>query len=254
MEWGVCSESVAEGWISLIQEQKKNPEINKNISRCSVQDLANPQTDTYLQETEGGYFNRGVVYRICNDIYNAGFSDCYIQMLESYQAKSYGIIAIYLGEQLWGLLAAFQNSAPREWQQDEVELLAQIGTQLGVALQQAEYVQKVQDQSTQLAIRAVAMEKSAERQKTLAAIVDKIRQSLDIETIFQTTTQQVQQLLNADRVAIFRFHADWSGEFVAESVAEGWVKLIQEQKENPKISANVNLCSVRDLPNYVNDT
>ncbi|NEQ76816.1 MAG: GAF domain-containing protein [Okeania sp. SIO2C9] len=248
------AESVAKGWNSLIQEQKENSEINKNVSRCSVQDLANPHTDTYLQETDGRPFNKGLVYHICNDIYNAGFSDCYIEVLESYQARSYGIIAIYLGEKLWGLLAAYQNSGPRCWQKDEVELLTQISTQLGVALQQAEYVQKVQEQSTQLAIRAVAMEKSAERQKTLAAIVDKIRQSLDIETIFQTTTQEVQQLLNADRVAIFRFHPDWSGEFVAESVAEGWVKLIQEQKENPKIPANVNLCSVRDLPNYVDDT
>ncbi len=248
------AESVAEGWNSLILQQYENPQINKNVSQCSVQDFANPHTDTYMQETEGSPFSKGLVYRICNDIYNAGFSDCYIQMLESYQARSYGIIAIYQGEKLWGLLAAFQNSGPRNWQKDEVDLLAQIGTQLGVALQQAEYVQKVQEQSTQLAIRAVAMEKSAERQKTLAAIVDKIRRSLDLKTIFQTTTQQVQQLLNADRVAIFRFHADWSGEFVAESVAEGWVKLIQEEKENPKIPANVTLCSVRDLPNYVNDT
>ncbi|NEP72930.1 MAG: GAF domain-containing protein [Okeania sp. SIO2G4] len=248
------AESVAKGWNCLIQEQKENPEINKNVSRCSVQNLANPHTDTYLQETNGGPFNKGLVYRICNDIYNAGFSDCYIEVLESYQARSYGIIAIYLGEKLWGLLAAYQNSSPRDWQKDEVELLVQIGTQLGVALQQAQYVQKVQEQSVQLAARAAAMEKSAERQKTLAAIVDKIRRSLDLETIFQTTTQQVQKLLDADRVIIYRFHADWSGEFVAESVAEGWEKLIQEQTENSKISANVNLCSIRDLPNYVNDT
>ncbi|WP_094672206.1 GAF domain-containing protein [Hydrocoleum sp. CS-953] len=248
------AESVAEGWNSLIQEQKENSEINKNVSECSLQDLATPNTDTYLQKTQGGNFAKGLLYRVCNDIYNAGFTDCYIKILESYQARAYGIIAIYLGEKLWGLLAVYQNSAPRDWQKDEVELLSQIGTQLGVALKQAEYVQKVQEQSTQLATRAAAMEKSAKRQKTLAAIVDKIRQSLDIETIFQTTTQEVQQLLNADRVAIFRFHADWSGEFIAESVADGWVKLIQEQKENPKIPANITKCSVRDLPNYVNDT
>ncbi|MEM1168850.1 MAG: GAF domain-containing protein [Cyanobacteria bacterium P01_H01_bin.35] len=248
------AESVAEGWNSLITQQNENPEIKENVSRCSVQKLANPHTDTYLQKTKGEHFTKGLVYRVCNDIYDAGFSNCYIKALESYQAKSYGIIAIYLGEKLWGLLAAYQNSGPRDWQKDEVDLLAQIGTQLGVALQQARYVQKVQEQSTQLAIRAAAMEKSAERQKTLAAIVDKIRQSLDLETIFKITTQQVQQLLNADRVAIFCFHTDWSGEFIAESVADGWVKLIHKQKENPKIPANVTKCSVRDLPNYVNDT
>ncbi|MEB3340635.1 GAF domain-containing protein, partial [Okeania sp.] len=209
--------------------------------------------DTFLQENQGGRYANNETFAV-DDIYQVGHTECHIQLLEQFEARAYVIAPILQGEKLWGLLAAYENSAPRHWQKDEVELLSQIGTQLGVALQQAEYVHKVQEQSKQLATRAAEMEKSAERQKTLATIVDKIRQSLDIETIFQTTTQQVQELLSADRVAIFKFHADWSGEFIAESVGEGWVKLIQKQKENFQISQNVTLCSVRDLPNYVNDT
>ncbi|NEP78559.1 MAG: GAF domain-containing sensor histidine kinase [Okeania sp. SIO3B3] len=228
------AESFAEGWTPLVGVQ---PIIK----------------DTFLQETQGGRYANNETLAV-DDIYQAGHTECHVQLLEQFEARAYALVPILPGEKLWGLLAAYQNSAPHHWQKDEVDLLAQIGVQLGVALQQAEYFQKVQEQSVQLAARATAMERSAEREKTLAAIVDKMRRSLDIETIFQTTTQEVQQLLDADRVAIFRFNDDWSGEFVAESVTEGWIQLIQEQKENPKIPANVSQCSIRNLQNSLTDT
>jgi GAF domain-containing protein len=72
----------------------------------------------------------------------------------------------------------------------------------------------------------VSLEKAEARAQALAATVDKIRRSLDIDTIFQTTTQSVRELLQAERVAIYRFCEDWSGEFVAESMAEGWEPLV----------------------------
>ena len=95
----------------------------------------------------------------------------------------------------------------------------QIATQLGVALQQAEYLEQVRSQSVQLA-------RVAERQQTLARIIAKMRQSLDVETIFKTTTQEVCQLLKSDRVAVYRFNADWGGEFVSdyESANPRWQK------------------------------
>ena len=56
----------------------------------------------------------------------------------------------------------------------------------------------------------------------MAATVQKIRESLDLNTIFNTTTQEIRRLLEVDRVAIYRFWKDESGECVAESVADGW--------------------------------
>ncbi|HIK07547.1 MAG TPA: GAF domain-containing protein [Trichormus sp. M33_DOE_039] len=145
-------ESVGEGWISLIDEQLQRPELKDNVSNCSAKDLAQtPIVDSYLQDTEGGNFSRGEVYRVCNDIYNSGFSDCYIQVLEIYQARAYVIIAIYQGHKLWGLLAAYQNAGIRDWQEDEVYLLTQVGTQLGVALQQAELLVQTQNQKEEIA-------------------------------------------------------------------------------------------------------
>ncbi|WP_445627828.1 GAF domain-containing sensor histidine kinase [Nostoc sp. DSM 114167] len=216
-------ESVAEGWVSLIDQQSQRPELKENVSECSAKDLAKPPVaDTYLQDTEGGNFTQCEVYRICNDIYNSGFSDCYIKILEIYQARAYAIVAIYHGQKLWGLLAAYQNAGIRDWQKDEVYLLTQVGTQLGVALQQAEFIQQMQ-------IQAADISKAAERQRALAHTVEKIRQSLEIEAIFKTTTQEVRRLLEVERVAIYRFYPDWSGEFVADSIVDGWTPMVKPQ-------------------------
>ncbi|MEH2326114.1 MAG: GAF domain-containing protein [Nostoc sp.] len=216
-------ESLAEGWISLIDEQLQRSEVSENVSGCSVKDLAKPPVaDTYLQDTEGGTFSQNEVYRVCNDIYNSGFSDCYINILEIYQARAYVTIAIYQGQKLWGLLAVYQNARTRDWQKDEVYLLTQVGTQLGVALQQAEFIQQMQTQAAEIS-------KAAQRQRALANTVEKIRQSLDIEAIFKTTTQEVCRLLEVERVAIYRFYPDWSGEFVADSIVDGWTPIVKPQ-------------------------
>jgi GAF domain-containing protein/DNA-binding NarL/FixJ family response regulator len=227
-------EAMAAGWQSLLALQKINPTINKNISECSLKLLEQPRnppsTDNHLQETQGGLFSRGEVFRICHDIYAAGFTDCYLEVLKSYQARSYAIVDIYNGDRLWGLLAAFQNSAPRQWEEIEVNLLVQISAQLGVAIQQAELLAKTQQRSaelqtaltTELQRRADELEKETARERALAEVIDHIRRTLDLETIFQTTTTEVRQLLHADRVAIFCFLPDsecQEGEFISEAVS-----------------------------------
>ncbi|WP_242039826.1 GAF domain-containing protein [Anabaena sphaerica] len=213
-------ESVTQGWVTLMQEQLQRPELANNISDCNLKELVEPTTDTYLQDTGGGRFAKGEIYRICNDIYNAGFNDCYIKVLESYQARAYVIVAILYNHKIWGLLAVYQNTGTRDWQEDEVYLLTQVSSQLGVALQQAEYLQQMQKQAAEIS-------KAAERQRALVNTVDKIRQSLDIDTIFKTTTQEVRGLLEVERVAIYRFYPDWSGEFVADSIIDGWTPVVK---------------------------
>lgn len=61
----------------------------------------------------------------------------------------------------------------------------------------------------------------AAQQKALLAVVSKISESLDLESIFQATATEVRQLLNADRVGMYRFDHDSGyrcGEFVSEDV------------------------------------
>ncbi len=61
----------------------------------------------------------------------------------------------------------------------------------------------------------------AGQQQALFRVISRIRESLDLETIFQTTATEVRQLLQVDRVGMFQFYPDtgWDdGEFVSEDV------------------------------------
>jgi len=69
--------------------------------------------------------------------------------------------------------------------------------------------------------RVEAELKEARKRRALFAVIAKIRESLELETIFQTASTEVRQLLNAERVAIFRFDPDSSfneGKFISEEV------------------------------------
>ncbi|MFN6539118.1 MAG: GAF domain-containing protein [Nostoc sp. EkiNYC01] len=162
------------------------------------------------------------------DIYQGKFQGCYIQILETFQVRANMVAPLLKKGELWGLLCIHQCNAPRHWQQSEIEFATQIAEQLGVALKQDSYFKQVQMQAVQLA-EATEREKAMERQELLAATIDKIRQSLDIQTIFRTTTQAVRELLEVERVAIYRFNSDWSGKFVADSFKDGWIPVVQTQ-------------------------
>ncbi|MEH1863770.1 MAG: GAF domain-containing protein [Nostoc sp.] len=162
------------------------------------------------------------------DIYQAKFPGCYVQILEKFQVRANLVAPLLKKGELWGLLCIHQCTASRHWQPSEIEFASQIAEQLGVALKQDSYLKQVQMQVIQLA-EATEREKAMERQELLAATIDKIRQSLDIKTIFRTTTQAVRELLEVERVAIYRFNADWSGKFVADSFKDGWKAVAQAQ-------------------------
>ncbi|MUG94833.1 response regulator [Scytonema sp. UIC 10036] len=152
----VVAESVAEGWRKLISSQKNQPELTQNAiegDNCTVKEMVDANEviqDTYLYDNQGGIYRSATSYRCIPDIYTAGFDHCYIELLEQFQARAYIIVPIYCSNQLWGLLATYQNSAPREWKEAEIKMLVQIGAQLGVAIQQAGLFEQTQKQSTEL--------------------------------------------------------------------------------------------------------
>ncbi|MBD2206713.1 GAF domain-containing protein [Calothrix sp. FACHB-1219] len=119
-------ESVTPGWLELVQP---------NIQKVWV--------DTYLQETQGGRYKNHESFAVA-DIYTIGHQDCHIALLEQFQARAYAIAPIFSGDDLWGLLAVYQNSAPRHWLPWEMELLQHIANQLAIAIQQSGLYQQLQ--------------------------------------------------------------------------------------------------------------
>ena len=80
-----------------------------------------------------------------------------------------------------------------------------------------------------------SLRESVQRERAFARAIQRMRQTLDIETIFSATTHELRQLIKCDRVAVYQFNPDWSGEFVSESVGADWISLVQEQANNPNL-------------------
>ncbi|MEH2180729.1 GAF domain-containing protein [Nostoc sp.] len=174
--------------------------------------------DTYLQDTQGGRYRHNETFAV-DDIYNMRFAQCHIDNLEQFQIHAFVLAPIFVGQKLWGLLATYQHTGPRQWKTSEVNFLSQIAAQMGVALQQADLLTQTQQQTLDL-------QQATEQQRVLFEVVAKVRESLDLDAIFQTTTQEICKSLQADRVAVYRFQADWSGEYIAEFVGDNWLKLV----------------------------
>ncbi|MGL5192461.1 MAG: diguanylate cyclase domain-containing protein [Chroococcales cyanobacterium] len=66
-----------------------------------------------------------------------------------------------------------------------------------------------------------ALQLQLERERVMSAMGDRIRSSLNLQEILNTTVAEVRPFLNTDRVIIYRFHPDWSGKVVVESCSNG---------------------------------
>ena len=67
------------------------------------------------------------------------------------------------------------------------------------------------------------------QQELITEVALRIRQSLNLQDILDTAVREVQNILDCDRVVIYRFAADLSGDIVAESVKPGWKNLLGEK-------------------------
>lgn len=90
---------------------------------------------------------------------------------------------------------------------------------------------------------------TTERTKVIATIIEKILHSRDIEQIFSLTTQEMRRVLECDRLIVFQFNHDWSGQVVAESVGAGWDSLLVTQNNYQVLAdghVKTDRCLLRD--------
>lgn len=92
--------------------------------------------DTCFKGNHGGLYRKGRV-RAINDIYQANLTKCHIKLLERFEVKANLVAPILIRDELLGLLVAHQCAKPRDWQEEEINWLAQVATQVGIAIEQA---------------------------------------------------------------------------------------------------------------------
>ncbi len=174
--------------------------------------------DHYLAQNYIQLYQQGRIQAV-EDIYTATLAPCHRELLAQFQVRANLVVPIVHEEQLWGLLVAQQCSAPRKWQALEIDLLKSLSTQAAIAIQQSELYQQAQAEIIQRQQTEEALRQQFQRERLIGAIAGRIRRSLKLEKILNATVAEVRQVLQTDRVIIFRFQPDWSGNVVVESVA-----------------------------------
>lgn len=149
------AESVAEGLASAIA--------------INIQDICFSEKYTVL-------YQQGRIQAI-DDINQAGLAECYRDILQQFQIRANLVVPLLQREQLWGLLCIHQCTAPRQWQESEIEFIRQIAEGLAIAISQANLFNQLQ-------------EKLAERNKTQAKLTEtNARLALSNREIRQTSAQ-----------------------------------------------------------------
>jgi diguanylate cyclase (GGDEF)-like protein/PAS domain S-box-containing protein len=101
------------------------------------------------------------------------------------------------------------------------------------------YEQEVIEIATKLAMLAIdckqqeeALQKQAQQEQLLAQTIAQVRQSLDLQTILDSTVQELRRVFHVDRALIYGFGEN-SGEVLAEAVGEEWISLLVKKINDP---------------------
>lgn len=102
-----------------------------------------------------------------------------------------------------------------------------------------EYIDKAQitEENLPQLVRSVGqqvqLKRQLARQQAQSQVINELalrmRQSLDPQQLMDTATQDIRQFLQVDRVLIYQFAPDWSGEIVSESVGAGYPIALGQQ-------------------------
>lgn len=173
MEGKFLSEDVREGYNSALVEKVRD--------RC-------------FGEKYVTYYQNGRVQAIA-DIYNAGLSNCHLQILSHFQIKANLVVPLVLKNKLWGLLCIHQCSDTRIWQAEEIDFIQQIAIHLDVAIYQANLLKQTQEQAEELQQINQQLEQKV-RERTVQLISS--NQELQSEIRYRKQAEEELQKLNAE--------------------------------------------------------
>jgi diguanylate cyclase (GGDEF)-like protein/PAS domain S-box-containing protein len=94
-------------------------------------------TDPCFQQEYIDCYRQGRISAVA-DLEKADVQPCHVEFLKQFGVKANLVVPILQKEELWGLLIAHDCASPRQWSSFELELLRQLGDQLGIALAQAQ--------------------------------------------------------------------------------------------------------------------
>ena len=193
----IAVESVTKPWISVLDQSFQDT--------CFTNDLAKDYCNGRIQVIE--------------DIDRVNLPDCYRRLLVACQAKANLVIPITAKAKLWGLLIAQHCSSTRQWQQSNIELLKQLATKVGIAVQQANLHQQVRDlninleaeveqRTSQLHHTLQQLKQALKSEELVRSITQAVRDSLDEKQILYAATKSLVQRLEIEccQIELYKQH------------------------------------------------
>ncbi|NUN65258.1 response regulator [Pseudanabaena biceps] len=161
-------------WMGVVEVESVDPKWRSSLN-ADIQ-------DTCFQTGHWQTYQEGRKSAIDN-IAESDLTECYKELLASFQVQANLVVPILENEQLWGLLIAHQCSAPRHWESFETNLLSQLADQIGIAIaqsrllaQEKEQLKLLQEQNVALEIaRAEAEQATVAKSSFLATMSHEIR-------------------------------------------------------------------------------
>lgn len=240
-EWHgkLMAESVAPGYRSLMQAQSQQSypphsvdRSNTPPSNCSVLE---PDThlllpNAYLQATQDNPYNRDFIYVAVPDVEQSVFEPCYVDLLRQFQVRAYVNVAIFQGNRLWGLLAIQQSSEPRQWKDAELQMALQIGSHLGVAIQQAELFAQTQQQTAELQCANDKLHQRVTELSTLNTITQAVGSIIDLPSTLDAVANIITRLFNAHETSISLLNPE-----------QTQFKMVANYRHNPQVASLVGM-------------
>lgn len=118
----VVAESVGSGW---------SPTLKLTID------------DPCLDEVRTNSYKYRYVRSVNNIYTEPGLTECHIKMLEQFGVKAKLVAPIVNNNNLFGLLIAHQCDRDRHWERTEIDLFAQLASQVGFAVSQLSLFEKI---------------------------------------------------------------------------------------------------------------
>lgn len=163
--------------------------------------------------------------KIIDDVELSGLPQCYVDFLTPLQAKaSLSVLIEHQGA--FGLLIAHRCQSPRPWSPTEVELFANIATQIGLALDQTTIIAREETLTQNL-------QEEVQWKNFMTDVTQYIHGSLSVEDVLHVAVQEIRRVLESDRVVVYGVDSHNQGVIVAESVAPGVQRILGRTIKDP---------------------
>lgn len=116
-----------------------------------------------------------------------------LEIIQRFNVKAQLIVPIFTQERLWGCLVVHQCDRPRQWHGDEIELLQQLADQIGIALSQAQLLDRLEER---------VQERTAELQAANRQLQQEIGERTRAELALRESEEQLRRVINNNAYGI----------------------------------------------------